>query len=425
MERGDEPVAAGDKPVAAGEKSVAMRHCGWVVASEESRAARGAARARPWLSRAPTHGMRGRMTTLETMKKLPLGGVDRRAMVPALAERGPSVARAMLADDRKRIQPRGTSIPKDVAVLILGGSNGITRGLAVQLLFGERAAVFGVHLDSEKMQIGPHHVAAITEAAAAEGLVARFFNDDATKPATIATVIDAIKEAGFRAVHLVNGIAAGATKRYAEHGPCQVKELDVAFDTVLQVPDFAHAESIRKVGLVDVEVATEVDIERTNKFMGTSSLLWAEPLAAAGLLAKDESIVAFCDYDYPPDDPVYAMGPLAGAKKLQRETMTQVRERFGAKTARLCYPAVATTALGAIPGGLLMYGLTGQILAERGQLKDIVALSAEAVQVFAAGFAGADVRLDAAYQETLPEFYRRRDALGPSDVPAAFSKLFE
>jgi len=361
--------------------------------------------------------------TLETMKKLPLGGVDRRAMVPALAERGPSVAREQLARERARITSAGLSIPKDVAVLILGGSNGITRGLAVQLLFGDRASVFGVHLDSEKMQIGPHHVAAITEAATAEGLTARFFNDDATKPATIEAVIEAIKSAGFRAVHLVNGIAAGATKRYKEHGPTQVKELDVAFDLVLQVPDFAHAESIRKLGLVDVEVATDVDIERTNKFMGTSSLLWAEPLAAAGLLVRGESIVAFCDYDYPADDPVYAMGPLAGAKKLQRETMTQIRERFGAATARLCYPAVATTALGAIPGGLLMYGLTGQILAERGELKDIVGLSREAVAIFSSGWSGADVRLDDAYQATLPEFYRRRDALQPGDVPAAFSKL--
>ncbi|HTJ82122.1 MAG TPA: hypothetical protein VL400_10380, partial [Polyangiaceae bacterium] len=251
----------------------------------------------------------------------------------------------------------------------------------------------------------------------------RFFNEDATKPETIATVIDAIKSAGFRVVHLVNGIAAGATKRYKEHGPTQVKELDVAFDTVLQVPDFANAASIRKLGLVDVEVATDVDIERTNKFMGTSSLLWAEPLAAAGLLVKGESIVAFCDYDYPPDDPVYAMGPLAGAKKLQRETMAQIRERFGAKTARLCYPAVATTALGAIPGGLLMYGLTGEILAERGQLKDIVELSKEAVSIFSPSWSGGDVRLDDAYQATLPEFYRRRDALEASDIPGAFAKL--
>jgi enoyl-[acyl-carrier protein] reductase/trans-2-enoyl-CoA reductase (NAD+) len=77
------------------------------------------------------------------------------------------------------------------------------------------------------------------------------------------------------------------------------------------------------VGLVDVEVATDVDIERTNKFMGSSSLLWAEPLAEAGLLVRGESLVAFCDYDYPPDDPVYAMGPLAGAKQLQRKTMTR------------------------------------------------------------------------------------------------------
>jgi enoyl-[acyl-carrier protein] reductase/trans-2-enoyl-CoA reductase (NAD+) len=361
--------------------------------------------------------------TLEVFKKLPLGGVDRRAMVGALAERGPVLAREGLAADRAKATPTGASIPKDVAVVVLGGSNGLTRGLVVQLLFGERASVFAVHLDSEKMQIGPHHVAAITEAAEAEGLTARFFNRDATKPETVAEVIEAVKAAGFRAVHLVNGIAAGATKRYEEHGPTQVKELDVAFDLVLQVPDFSKPEHVRKLGLVDVEVATAVDIERTNKFMGTSSLLWAEPLAEAGLLDPARSVVAFCDYDYPKDDPVYAMGPLAGAKLLQRETMQQIRERFGVRTARLCYPAVATTALGAIPGGLLMYALTAQILAEKGQHKDIPTMSREAMAIFADGYAGEDVRIDRDYQAILPEFFARRDALGPSDVPSAFAKL--
>jgi enoyl-[acyl-carrier protein] reductase / trans-2-enoyl-CoA reductase (NAD+) len=360
---------------------------------------------------------------MDVFKKLPLGGVDRRAMVPALANEGPVQAKALLAADLASAKPTNPDLAKDACVLILGGSNGITRGLAVQLALVEKASIFCVHLDSEKMQIGPHHVNALKEAAQASGVYAEFENADATKDTTIASVVAKLKER-FRAVHLVNGIAAGATKRYAEHGPTQVKDIDVAFDLVLQTPDFSRPESIRKFGLVDVEVATDADIERTNKFMGTSSLLWAEPLAEAGLLVRGESVVAFCDYDYPKDDPVYAMGPLAGAKTLQRETMTTIRDRFGAITARLCYPAVATTALGAIPGGLLMYGLTGQILKERGQLKDVPALTMDAMSVWKSGYAGADVRLDTAYQETLPEFYRRRDAMTDADIPKAFSALF-
>lgn len=360
---------------------------------------------------------------LETFKKLPLGGVDRRAMVGALAEHGARVAREQLAKSRKVATGTAALVAPDAAVLILGGSNGITRAIAVQLLFGEGAAVAGVHLDSEKMQIGPHHVAAMEEAAGAEGRYARFVNADATKPGVIDEVVAELK-GRFRAVHLVNGIAAGATKRYAEHGTTQVRDLDVAFDPVLQTPDFSKPENIRKLGLVDVEVATDVDIERTNKFMGTSSLLWAEPLAAAGLLVAGESVVAFCDYDYPPDDPVYAMGPLAGAKKLQRETMATIRERFGVKTARLCYPAVATTALGAIPGGLLMYGLTAQILTERSEHQELTDLARGTMRIFESDFHGDDVRLDAAYQKCLPEFYERRDALTPADVPRAFAGLF-
>lgn len=364
------------------------------------------------------------MEDLETFKKLPLGGLDRRALVGGLAEHGARVAAEQLAANRARIKPAGTRIAADMAVVILGGSNGITRALALQLLFGERAAVFGVHLDSEKMQIGPHHVKALTAAAEAEGLTARYWNNDATKPQIIDEVIAALKER-YRAVHLVNGIAAGATKRYAEHGPTKVKELDVAFDPVLQIPDFSRPENLRRLGLVDVEVANEADIERTNKFMGSSSLLWAEPLGAAGLLAKGESVVAFCDYDYPDDDPVYAMGPLAGAKQLQRKTMGEIQERFGVRTARICYPPVATTALGAIPGGLLMYGLSAQILKERGEYKDVVDLARDTMELWRPGWDAGELRQDVAYRATLPEFHERKTRLGSGDVPGAFRLLFE
>lgn len=363
------------------------------------------------------------MHDLATFKKLPLGGLDRRALVGSLAEHGLRTATDLFRTQRAAITPAGTAIAADAAVLILGGSNGITRALALQLLFGERARVYAVHLDSEKMQIGPHHVRAMTAAAVAESLTARFWNVDATKPQTIDEVVAELKGA-VRAVHLINGIAAGATKRYAEHGPTQVKDLDVAFDPVLQVPDFSRPENIRKIGLVDVDVANDADIERTNKFMGSSSLLWAEPLAAAGLLVSGESVVAFCDYDYPDDDPVYAMGPLAGAKQLQRKTMTEIRDRFGARTARICYPPMATTALGAIPGGLLMYALSAQILKERGAYRDIPELARDTMEMFRPSWDGADLRLDTAYQSVLPEFHARKATLGPADLPAALRLLY-
>ena len=217
------------------------------------------------------------MSELETFKKQPLGGVDIRALVKLLAERGAPTAKDLLTRQIDRVRPAGTAIAEDAAVLVLGGSNGITRAVAMQLVFGEGAAVFGVHLDSAKMQIGPHHTAAMTEAAAAAGKSVRFFNSDATKESTITEVVETLK-GSYRCVHLVNGIAAGATKRYAEHGPTLVRDLDVAFDPILQTPDFSRPESIRKLGMVEVEVATDADIERTNKFMGTSSLDWAEKL---------------------------------------------------------------------------------------------------------------------------------------------------
>src|SRR5690606_29474633 len=112
--------------------------------------------------------------------------------------------------------------------------------------------------------------------------------------------------------------------------------------------------------------------------------------------------------------------PLAGAKKLQRETMAQIHERYGAITARLCYPAMATTALGAIPGGILMFALTAEILKERGEYQTLMELAVRSMPIFTPEFKGEDVRLDEAYQATLPEFYRRRDALTPDNVARAF-----
>jgi enoyl-[acyl-carrier protein] reductase / trans-2-enoyl-CoA reductase (NAD+) len=361
---------------------------------------------------------------LEVFKKLPLGGVDRRALVGLLEEHGARTARELLERQRARLRKTGVDLPADAAVVILGGSNGITRALAVQLVFAEGVPVYCVHYDSEKMQIGVHHAAAISEAAAAEGRTAVFLNRDATREATIEELIGLVR-GRHRVVHLVNGIAAGATKRYAKHGATQVRDLDVAFDPVLQVPDFANPKAYRTFGLVDVEVATDIEIERTNKFMGTSSLLWTEPLAAAGLMVRGESTVSFCDYDFEHDDPVYAMGPLAGAKILQRETMAQIRERFGARTVRLCYPAMGTTALGAIPGGMLMYALTAQILRERGDYVALEELAEQSTAVWRKPFPDGELRMDQAFQRTWPEFHRRKMALVPSDLPEAFHLLFE
>lgn len=359
---------------------------------------------------------------LPVFKKLPLGGVDRRALVAQLAKDGPRVARELLARERASLRRVGTTIAADTAVLLLGGSNGLTRSLALQLLLGEGVAVVAVHYDSEKMQIGGHHVAALREAAAEAGVGASFVNADAARPDTADGVIAELLRGRYRAVHLVNGIAAGAPKRHERFGPTRVTDLDVGFDPVLQVPEFQR-ESIRKLGLVEVEVASAADVERTHRYMGSSTQLWADKLAEAGLLAREESLVAFCDYDFPPDDPVYGMGPLADAKRAQRESLVLIAERHGARTARLCYPAMATTALGAIPGGMFLYALTTEILLERGAFQSIPELAAATMALWQPPLPAGELRLDAAFQEALDEFRRRQGSVDPADLAASFPRL--
>ena len=171
---------------------------------------------------------------LERFTKLPLGGVDRRTLVSSMGTNGPRVAAEDLAKARKSLKCVGTRFPEGSVVLLLGGSGGILRALAIQLLLAERVPVVAVHYDSEKLQIGAHHARAITEAAAAEGVFCSFTNADATNPKTIAQVVGELR-GKYRVVHLVNGIAAGATKRFEKHGPTQVRDLDIAFDPVRQI----------------------------------------------------------------------------------------------------------------------------------------------------------------------------------------------
>lgn len=358
---------------------------------------------------------------LETFVKQPLGGVDRRHMLSLLADEGPATARKDLDAARAALRPRGVAAGKDGCVLLLGGSNGILRAVAIQLLFGERVPVWAVHYDSEKLQIGPHHARVIAEDAAKEGVDAQFRNDDATKPEVVAEVVAGLS-ARYRVVHLINGIAAGATKRYVEHGKYLVKDLDVAFDPVRQTPDFSRRENLRKVGMVEVDVATEADIVRTNRMMGTSTTLWADALAAAGLLVRDESVVAFADYDYEKDDPVYGMGPLAGGKLLQRESMKQIREQYGARTVRICYPALCTTAIGAIPGGLLMFAGTAEVLLRKGTYRGVPDLAAGTMELF--GTKGGELRLDAHYQAVLPEFHALAQRLTNDNVAMELAHVF-
>jgi enoyl-[acyl-carrier protein] reductase/trans-2-enoyl-CoA reductase (NAD+) len=134
-------------------------------------------------------------------------------------------------------------------------------------------------------------------------------------------------------------------------------------------------------------------------------------------------VVAFADYDYEPDDPVYGMGPLAGAKNLQRESMEQIAKRHGVATTRLCYPAMNTTAIGAIPGGTLMFALTAQILLERGKYRNIPTLARETMPLFKKGFSARELRVDDDYRATLPEFHARSREVSNDTLRKHFDRV--
>jgi enoyl-[acyl-carrier protein] reductase/trans-2-enoyl-CoA reductase (NAD+) len=151
--------------------------------------------------------------------------------------------------------------------------------------------------------------------------------------------------------------------------------------------------------------------------MGTSTSIWADALAAAGLLVRDESIVAFADYDFEKDDPVYGMGPLAGGKLVQRESMKEIAGKYGARTVRICYPPLCTTAIGAIPGGLLMFAGSTEVLLRRGTFRTLAELGTATMDLFSPEVAkSGELRLDLHYKDALPDFHALADRLTNENV---------
>eukprot|EP01062_Namystynia_karyoxenos_P043376 TRINITY_DN31786_c0_g1_i1.p1 TRINITY_DN31786_c0_g1~~TRINITY_DN31786_c0_g1_i1.p1 ORF type:complete len:420 (+),score=106.10 TRINITY_DN31786_c0_g1_i1:94-1260(+) len=366
---------------------------------------------------------------LQAMAKRPLGGVDLRQMAVLIKAEGRSAADRQLQTDLARLRPVPAVLPENHGVVVLGGSNGITRAIALQLSFGQRVPVWCVHSDNPRMQIAYQHAQSAAARAEAENVPLKYRNVSAIADGVAQEVAAEMRAAGVRSASLINGIAAGVPKRYAQFGPCAVPELDCAFHPVLQTPDFGTPAAYRSIGLVDVGVASDQEVQRTMDLMGSApQTAWAAALAGEGLLSS-ASVLAFCDYDYPNWDPVYAHGPLAGAKQAQRGELRQLRAQYSARPASLCFPPMPTSALGAIPGGLLLYAATAELLLRSGRsdsLRSCGELAASAVSQLwphpeslpTVGYVSVFVRMDNDFQHVLADYKRWLEGL-PDALAAA------
>jgi enoyl-[acyl-carrier protein] reductase/trans-2-enoyl-CoA reductase (NAD+) len=52
-------------------------------------------------------------------------------------------------------------------------------------------------------------------------------------------------------------------------------------------------------------------------------------------------------------------------------------------------------------------------------------LGRESMAIFRPDWDGADLHLDGAYKEALPEFHERKARLTSADLPGAFARLYE
>eukprot|EP01065_Artemidia_motanka_P036458 TRINITY_DN44388_c0_g1_i1.p1 TRINITY_DN44388_c0_g1~~TRINITY_DN44388_c0_g1_i1.p1 ORF type:complete len:384 (+),score=118.71 TRINITY_DN44388_c0_g1_i1:61-1212(+) len=365
-------------------------------------------------------------TVLEKLEKKPFGGADLRRMASELRAQGHYTAQTALVRDLQRVEPVGRP-PSSHGVVILGGSNGITRSLALWLAFGEGVPVWCVHSDNQRMQIGAWHAAVAAEAAQKAGVRLSFTNRSATLADVRESVIADVVASDVRSVSLINGVAAGVPKRHASVGGCSVPDIACGYHPILQTPDLRE---ITAVGMVEVPTATEQEQQRTMQLMGSAlQTEWADALASAGLLKSGESALCFCDYDFPDWDEVYAQGPLADAKVDQRRALPGLADKHEVSAVSLKYPAMSTTALGVIPGGLLLYAGTAELLLKRQQLRSTLDLAGDTVaKLWPAAPGARDIRLDQAFQSVLPTHRDRvadlsRDLAAVGCVQELFPRL--
>src|SRR5262249_22661346 len=107
---------------------------------------------------------------------------------------------------------------------------------------------------------------------------------------------------------------------------------------------------------------------------------------------------------------------------------------WSARTVRICYPAMNTTAIGTIPGGCLMFAGNAQVGIRHGSYKNLRALAHDTMKMFQKGFDDRELRLDVEYQKGLDEFHalkrdmsetnyldRIKDVIGHPDLRSSAS----
>lgn len=283
----------------------------------------------------------------------------------------PQGCAANVAEQIRVVQQRGLIPGMPRRVLIIGASTGYGLATRIAAAFGGRSATFGVFFekaagDGKTATAGWYNSVAFTAQAKAAGLYAGNANGDAFSDTLKAEVIDRLRR-DWGGVDLL--IYSLASPRRTD--PRSGRVFSSTLKPIGQ-PFFAKSLDTDKriVTTMEVEPATEEEIEGTRKVMGGEDWeWWVDSLTEAGLLAPGFQTAAYSYIGPEVTWPVYHRGTIGMAKVDLQKTARRLHDRLQTIRGRAFVSvnkAVVTQASAAIPVVPLYLAILFRIMKEKG-----------------------------------------------------------
>jgi enoyl-[acyl-carrier protein] reductase/trans-2-enoyl-CoA reductase (NAD+) len=257
-------------------------------------------------------------------------------------------------------------------VLVIGASTGYGLASRITAAFGYGAATLGVFFEKPSSEsktgtAGWYNAAAFDQFAKQADLYSKSINGDAFADATRAKAIEIIRDEMGGPIDLVVYSLASPVRKLPGSGEVVRSSLKTIGETYTATSIDTNKDSVVQVS---VEPATEKEIEDTVKVMGGEDwALWIDALAAAGVLAKNATTIAYSYVGTSITWPIYWHGTLGRAKQHLDNTARQLGERHRAQGLRAyvgVMKSVVTQASAAIPVIPLYVSLVFKVMKEKG-----------------------------------------------------------
>ncbi len=256
-------------------------------------------------------------------------------------------------------------------VLVIGSSAGYGLASRVMAAFGCGAATVGVALEkpgspSRTGSAGWYATAAFDRRARAAGLDSWSINGDAYSPATKEATVALIGERLGRVDLVVYSLASPVRPKPNGEGLYRSVLKPVGQRSSVKTVDLMTA----RVGMVNLEPASEDEIEGTIKVMGGEDWeLWIQALEAGGVLSPRAATIAFSYLGPELTFPFYRGATIGKAKEHLEATARRLHQRLAARggSAYASVNKAVVSKAGAVIAGFPLYAaLLYRVMREKG-----------------------------------------------------------